>query len=413
MAEGKDRVAQDAAAKAFEVAAAGDQLSGIAGCVREALPAARLAALDQAVDAVFGDGKLHLLKGQPAQHLVFQAVAVPVAVWLPHVGCAVLVHRHDMAGLFCHLDGPIEQLPQPHAVGRRQVGVADAEGKDGAEERGGCCQLHALDFKTGEKGEVGRIGQDFVGDLPVVHVRCRSSHSQFMGPLCCCFGIGSYTSFDVRIRHKDTPNNHRLRAGGAQQRHLVGVGVQDGDQPRLPAPQQVQVGGDAADNVRPEDGAASLREPVKVWRRVAVAHPAVVYGKRPDAQPKVQVRVGGCPNRLPALDRCPRLHGSLPELCVEGLAPFVAEQHHPAVARVILLHPQHRAVLDGVHRRTRRRRQVHPLVPQQRHAVDQKLAMFGRVIAKALYDTVGLCKWGIAEHSGTPGAICESTSTYT
>mgnify|MGYP000973900162 CR=1 FL=1 len=110
-----------------------------------------------------------------------------------------------------------------------------------------------------------------------------------MGPLCCCFGIGAYTSFDVRIRHEDTPNNHRLRAGGAQQRHLVEVGVQDGNQPRLPAPQEVQVWCHAADNVRAEDRPAPLCEPVQVWCRVAVSHPAVVYGKRPNAQPKVHV----------------------------------------------------------------------------------------------------------------------------
>ena len=41
-----------------------------------------------------------------------------------------------------------------------------------------------------------------------------------------------------------------------------------------------------------------------------------------------------------------------------------------------------------------------------------RVALAGRREA-ALHDAVRLCKWGIAEHRGTPGAICESESTYT
>ena len=104
-----------------------------------------MVAADHAVDAVFSDGELELAEGQAAQHLVFQAVDVPVVgvVWPPQVGHAVLVERDDVAVGFGMVERGVDVLPDGHAVVFGQVGVADAEAHDGAAVTGVIGQLHA------------------------------------------------------------------------------------------------------------------------------------------------------------------------------------------------------------------------------------------------------------------------------
>ena len=110
-----------------------------------------------------------------------------------------------------------------------------------------------------------------------------------MRPACCGTRTVADAFDDQMIRGEYASDNDGVWTGLADQSHLVRVRIQNDDQSRLPATQQIQVHGDAADDVRANDGAASKGDAKQIGRRIGVPAPMVLEHVGVDAQPKMQM----------------------------------------------------------------------------------------------------------------------------
>ena len=158
VAQREDGVAQHTPRETFQVASAAQELFRIGLGTGKVLPAAWRAALDHAVDAIFGDGKFQRRERQSGQYLMFQATPIPILKRMKNVRHPVLVQGDNMPGLFSHRQCGISLFPDCHALLFGQVRVADPEGEDRTQIGSGGGQLHAAHLEADKEREVfGRL----------------------------------------------------------------------------------------------------------------------------------------------------------------------------------------------------------------------------------------------------------------